>query len=229
MNRKNVLLGVVAGLFVAASAAQGAAIASYNFSPSFLPATSVAANVTGSSVTFGTSVTSPIQTNDFYSAAPVMTIARTNDTAAQAYFQVTITAAPGFEFNMDSFTFDGAKGGAATPRTYEVHSSVGGLAISSDPSTPGQVLASGAFAATRGATGSAQVLPTITTDLSSVAYDHLSSLTMRVFFYTPTVNQNIDVDNLIFNGSVVAVNAPEPTTLGAALAVIGGAVVRRRR
>jgi hypothetical protein len=228
--RRNILsVGAITGIVAAASAAHGAAIASYNFSPAFLPATTVAANATASSVTLGTSVSAPIQTNDFYSTAPVMTIARTNDTAAQAYLQVTVTAAAGYELNLDTFTFDGAKGGAATPRTYEAHSSVGGLAISSDPSTPGQVLASGSFAATRGAAGSAAVLPTITVDLSGAAYDHLSTLTMRLYFYTPTISQNIDLDNLIFNGEVVAVTVPEPATFAAGFALAGGAILRRRR
>src|SRR4029077_15085149 len=142
------------------------------------------------------------------------------------YYQATITAAPGFLLNMDSFTFDGARGGAATARTYEVHSSVGGLAISSDPSTPGQVLNSGSFTAARGAPGATDTLPTITTDLSSGAYDSLSTLTMRVFFYTPTVSQNIDVDNITFNATVST--APEPAS-ASSLALGLGILGRRRR
>jgi hypothetical protein len=204
----------------------GAVIAKYDFTSSNTVASSVDPNATASALTFGTSVNTPVSTNDFYISKPVISISRKDDTAAQVYFQATITAAPGMELNMDSFTFDGAKGGAATPRTYEVHSSVGGLAISSDPSTPGQVLNSGSFSATRGNPGATDTLPTITTDLSSPAYDHLSSLTMRVFFFTPTVSQNIDIDNLTFNGSVGAV--PEPS-MAAGLALVAGMLGRRRR
>ena len=57
----------------------------------------------------------------------MISLSRSNDTAAQVYFQATITAAEGYELNLDSFSFDGARGGPAAPRTYEVHSSVAGL------------------------------------------------------------------------------------------------------
>jgi hypothetical protein len=221
------LAGVFAGVVAIASVGRGSVIANYDFTSSNTAASSVDPNATASALTFGTSVNTPVTTNDFYISKPVISISRKDDTAAQVYFQATITAAPGMELNMDSFTFDGAKGGAATPRTYEVHSSVGGLAISSDPSTPGQVLNSGSFTATRGSPGATDTLPTITTDLSSPAYDHLSSLTMRVFFFTPTVSQNIDIDNLTFNGSVVA--APEPSMAAAGLALVAGMLGRRRR
>src|SRR5204862_5173215 len=134
-----------------ASARRGAVIAKYDFTSSNTAASSVDPNATASSLTFGTSVNAPVSTNHFYISKPVISISREDDTAAQVYFQATITAAPGLELDVDSFTFDGARGGAATPRTYEVHSSVGGLAISSDPSTPGQVLNSGSFTAACGA------------------------------------------------------------------------------
>jgi hypothetical protein len=68
-------------------------------------------------------------------------------------------------------------------------------------------------------------MQTITADLSSAAYDHLSSLTMRVYFFTPTVSQNIDVDRLTFNGTVV----PEPASISAGLALAVGTLARRRR
>lgn len=240
MGRNLLSAGIVAGVVAMASVSHGAVLAQYNMGTEgnasatppvattfTLAPTTLATNVTGTSLTKGASVNAIINTDDFYASKPLISLSRSNDTSAQVYFQVTITAAAGYELNLDSFTFDGAKGGAASPRTYEVHSSVGGLAISSDPTTPGQVLASGTLDATRGAAGGTAVLPTITSDLSAAAYDHLSTLTMRVFFYTPTVSQNIDIDNLTFNGSVVAV--PEPATCAAGLALAAGAIIRRRR
>lgn len=240
MTLKLLSAGIVASILGAASVGHGAVIAQYAMgtagNPSATPAvattftlapTTLAPNVTGTSLVKGGSVNAITNTDDFYASKPLISLSRSNDTAAQVYFQVTINAAPGYELDLDSFTFDGAKGGAAAPRTYEVHSSVGGLAISTDPTTPGQVLATGAFAGTRGAAGSTATLPTINVDLSAPAYDELSTLTMRVFFYTPTVSQNIDIDNLTFNGSVVAV--PEPATCAAGLALAAAAVIRRRR
>ncbi|MDB5327851.1 MAG: hypothetical protein JWM57_3420, partial [Phycisphaerales bacterium] len=173
-----------------------------------------------SSFTLGSTTTSST-TNDFYISKPVISILRTSDTAATDYAQVTITANAGSELNLQSFSFDGARGGAATPRTYDVRSSVTGLQTT-DPS-----LGSGAFATARGAAGATDTLPTFNFDLSGAAYQHLSTLTMRMYFFTPTTNQNIDLDNFVFNGTVAA--TPEPASL--ALLGLGGlaALGRRRR
>jgi len=85
-------------------------------------ASTVDPNAIAAPLARGTSTNAPVSTNDFYASKPVMSISRSDDTGAQAYFQVTLTAAAGFELNMDNWTFDGARGGGATPRTYEVHS-----------------------------------------------------------------------------------------------------------
>ena|SRR5437773_386769 len=226
MNCK-LLAGALAGMFAAASFAQGAVIGQWNFTSSLTAASTVDPNATAAPLARGTSTNAPTSTNDFWASKPVMSISRSDDTAAQAYFQVTLTANAGYELNLDSFTFDGARGGASTPRTYEVHSSVAGLLNDASTFPTSTSLNSGSFTAARGAAGSTDTLPTITTDLSSAAYDHLSTLTMRIYFYTPTVSQNIDIDNITFNGSVVPV--PEPAMVSAGLAVAVAALSRRRR
>jgi hypothetical protein len=152
-----------------------------------------------------------------------MSISRSNDTFADVYFQVTVNANPGYEFDMDSWTFDGAAGGGTTgQRTYNVKSGVEGLGF-----TTGTTLASGGFTVIRGSAGSTAAMQTVTADLSSSAYDHLSTLTMRVYFNTPTVSQNIDVDRLTFNGTVVA--TPEPAAVSTGLLFAIGTLGRRRR
>ena len=50
---------------------------------------------------------------------------------------------------------------------------------------------------------------------------------MRVYFYTQTVGQNIDVDNITFNGTVNAV--PEPASMTVVGAAAAGLLARRRR
>ncbi len=52
---------------------------------------------------------------------------------------------------------------------------------------------------------------------------------MRVFFFTPTVSQNIDIDNLTFNGTVVPVSVPEPASITGVIALAAGALCGRRR
>jgi len=123
---KLLLASAIADMFAVGSAAHGATIAQYTFpalSPTVpnLAATTVDPNATAADVTLGASVNAPVSTNDFWISKPVVSVSRANDTALAVYFQATITAAAGYELNMDSFTFDGARGGAATPRTYEVH------------------------------------------------------------------------------------------------------------
>src|SRR3954468_19051595 len=112
--RLNLLAGIVAGTLAAASVAQGAVIAQWNFGSSLTAASSVDPNATASPLARGASTNAPISTNDFYASKPVMSISRSNDTASQVYFEATVTAAPGYELNLDSFTFDGAAGGGTS-------------------------------------------------------------------------------------------------------------------
>src|SRR4051812_8022161 len=124
------LLAVITGVFAAASAAQGAVIAQWDFpsSASLTTASTVDPNASAGSLVKGPSTNALVFTNDFYATKPVMSISRSNDTLADVYFQVTLNANPGYELNMDSWSFDGAAGGGtAGQRTYNVKSSVEGL------------------------------------------------------------------------------------------------------
>jgi hypothetical protein len=223
--RKQILAAAVAAIgLTGVTAADAAVLARYDFTTAsngnLVPA-STDANVTASNVTGGASTTLAVS-GGYYVNAVFMTASRSNDTAATAYFQTTITAAPGYELDLTSYTFDGARGGGSTPRSYDVRSSVGGLAIT-DTS-----LLSGTFdtarpAAAQPATGT---MPTFTIDLSGPAYQNLSTLTIRTYFYTPTTAQNIDLDNFTYNGTASAV--PEPATLSL-LGVSAAALLGRRR
>jgi hypothetical protein len=214
------LAGVIAaGIFIAAAVANGAVIAQWDFpsSATLTAASTVDPNATAGSLVKGPSTNALLFTNDFYATKPVMSISRSNDTLADVYFQVTLTANPGYELDMDSWSFDGAAGGGtAGQRTYNVKSSVDGLGFNT-----GGTLASGGFTTIRGSAGGAGPMENVTADLSSAAYDHLPSLTMRVYFNTLTTNQNIDVDRLTFNGTVMPV--PEPASISAAVLLATGA------
>jgi hypothetical protein len=225
MSRKLLSAGFIGGMFAAASVAHGAVIAQWDFpsSGSLTTASSVDPNASAGSLVKGLSTNALVFTNDFYATKPVMSISRSNDTLADVYFQVTLNANPGWEINMDSWSFDGAAGGGTTgQRTYNVKSGVEGLGF-----TTGTTLASGGFTIIRGSAGSAAAMQTVPADLSGEAYNHLSTLTMRVYFSTPTVSQNIDVDRLTFNGAMVPI--PEPMTLSASIALAIGTLGFRRR
>lgn len=222
MRRVRLMSGVMglAGLLVCAGA-QAAVLAQYTFSPAVNPPTysSVDANVIASTVTGGTG-TSVGPSNNFYTTAPFVIVSRTNDTAAQNYFQVSITAAAGYALDLSSFSIDLGAGGTTGPRTASIKDSVDGLLTTSTS------LADLTLTSNRGASGPTGVLPTYSYDLSAAKYQDLSSFTVRVYISTPGVSQNIDVDNLVFNGAAVAL--PEPGVAGLGI-VAGAGLLRRRR
>lgn len=74
MSQKLLSAGVIAGMLAVASVVHGAVIASYNFSTSLTAASSVDPNASASSLTLGTSVNTPISSNDFYVSKPVITL-----------------------------------------------------------------------------------------------------------------------------------------------------------
>lgn len=200
---------VITGLLGTASfsTAQGALLAGYSFTAGNLQATTTAAGVVAAPVTAGSNLTTAVigpPSNAFYTTGAFMTATRTGTTPAAVYFEVTITAAAGQELDLTNFSIDMAKGGAADPRTYDIRSSVGGLTLAS-PS-----LGAGTLTYTRPASNG--VMPTYDIDLSGSQYQHLSTLTMRLYINTPTVSQAVDVDNITFSGSVAAV--PEPMMSG---------------
>ena len=228
MNRKWILAGLIAGASSFASLAQGAVLASYNFGTGTVgsfAASAVAANVTASAVTANGGNTL-VATNDFYATKPVASVSRTITDVNGQFIAATITAAAGSTLNLTSVTFGGAAGGGTSgQRTFQLRSSVEGLTLAS-PS-----IGSGAFTQLRGAVGSTAALtPYGSTDESAnAAYQGLSSFTLRLFYDTPGVGQNIDLDDLTFNGSVVAATVPEPATAVSVGAAAIAVLARRRR
>jgi hypothetical protein len=121
-------------------------------------------------------------------------------------------------------SFDGA-GGASGPRCIRAFQRRR-LARDADISpAPPTSLASGTFTTIRGSAGATGPMQNIPVDLSAPAYNNLTSLTMRIYVYTPTVSQNIDLDNVTFNGTVFA---PEPSSLAGGLVLAAGTLIRRR-
>ena len=73
--------------------------------------TTIAPNASAGSLVKGLSTNGLTFTNDFYASKPVMSISRLDSTLAEVYFEVTLNANAGYEFDMDSWTFDGAAAG----------------------------------------------------------------------------------------------------------------------
>jgi hypothetical protein len=196
---------------VFAQTARGDILAEYTFTdvePSMLNrnATTVATNVTAGQITDAPIVfTHPMvvlarATDIGYATQPVLAASRAPWDEANlienVYFSFEISPDSGFELDLDELTFNTARGGAATPRVYEVRTSGDGFAASL---TGGEV----------------EILtqrPTwtpVSIDLSGAAFQNLTSpLTFRIHYMTQMgqFGQNIDFDDIRINGMVMAVD-----------------------
>ncbi|MEO7319940.1 MAG: hypothetical protein ABIZ56_13200, partial [Chthoniobacteraceae bacterium] len=106
--------------------------------------------------------------------------------ANNADFKFTLTANAGFLLNLTSLTFDAMRGGAGTPRGYDVRSSVDN------------------FAATLGFADLLTVRPTFTNvfiNLGGTSFQNLSTITFKIFGYSPATGSSVDYDNILVNGT----------------------------
>ena len=186
-------------------------------------ATTVATDVTAGNITDSPTVngnpTSVLvrTTGVGYATEPVLSAARANFNESSVrdnvYFTFSVAANAGNELDLSSLTFNVARGGAATPRDYDIRTSLDGFATS-----------------LTGIVAINTARPTFTAvsvDLSAAQFQNLTSpMTFQFRFFTAGVSQNVDFDDITLNGAVVAV--PEPNTL-AVLAIAGGWMFRRRR
>ena len=193
------------------AAARGDVLSQYTFTdvePMTLNrnATTVATNVTAGEITDAPIVfTHPMvvlnrATDIGYETQPVLAASRAPWDEANlienVYFSFDVSPDSGYELDLDELTFNIARGGAATPRVYDVRTSVDGFAASL---TGGEV----------------EILtqrPTwtpVSIDLSGAAFQNLTSpLTFRIHYMGQMgqFGQNIDFDDITINGMVVAVD-----------------------
>ncbi len=224
--RNTILLTLSLATATLTPAASADIIAAYDFgtpSASTLGATTIDDDATATSFTGSPTVngqaTSVVGTsqNQGYPDEPFFIISRASTTEgsdpANVYFEFTVAADAGFELDLTSLDFDAARGGGATPRTYDIFTSVDGFATSVTGGPVELVTARPNFTP-------------ISIDLTDAAYQDLSTITFRVNIFAPNPGQNIDFDNVVVNGTVAAV--PEPAAMsavGAGLMLVG---LRRR-
>lgn len=205
------------GIFSAAGHAQ---IVIYSFTSSSTAPTSVAANLSGGSVSTGggvttTSSTSPVSSG-YTGASGGYFISDNSWTGASPgvnYFQFTVTPVANFTVSLTSLSFGYRESGTSTgPTAFAVRSSSDSYAAD---------LAVGALTNSDNTWHSS--------GNTSVTLTFTSATTFRIYASgaasaTPTLR----MDDLTLNGSVAAV--PEPTTVAAALGLAAlGAAWRRRR
>lgn len=211
--------------FVFGGTTWGGIITQYSFTGATLnrSATTVAANVTAGSITDAPTVNSnptvvlTRTTGVSYATEPVLSAARANfnESSVRDNVYFTFSASPdsGYKLDLSSLAFNVARGGASTPRDYDIRTSLDTFATS-----------------LTGIVAINTARPTFTpvsVNLSGGQFQGLTSpITFQVRFFTAGVSQNVDFDDITLNGEVVAV--PEPNTL-AMLALTGGWMIRRRQ
>lgn len=187
-------------------------------------ATTVAANVLAGDITDAPIVNTrntiilSRTTGVGYSTEPVLSAARDQWGEAavpdNVYFTFDVAPDAGYELGLSSLTFNVARGGGATPRTYDVRTSLDGFANS--------------------LTGVVEVNTQRTTftpvsvDLSGNEFQNLTTpLTFQIRIFAPTAYQSLDFDNITVNGEA-ALAVPEPATLSL-VAVVGCLMLLHRR
>ena len=107
-----------------------------------------------------------------------------------ADFKFTLTADGGYLLNLTALDFDGFRGGAGTPRGWAVRTSVDGFA---------SVLATSDFPTAR---------PTFThinLSLAGAAFQNLSTITFKIYAYSPATGSSVDFDTIVVSGTAAAI------------------------
>jgi hypothetical protein len=219
------LLALTAGLMLAAPA-PAQMVVQYNFDNTTAtsmtaPPSSMNVNVTANSTVNGTNVVQDYSLPDY--GQQVLRAAITNTAtpdeasavSGDSYWGFTVTPNAGFKMNFTNFTFDGARGGAGTPRTWYLYSSTAGF-------TTGNAIAFMDVPTVR------PILTAFTVDLSGAPFQGLTGpVEFRMYLSTPGTGQSLEFDNVTVNGTVVAV--PEPACTLALAAGAGGLWMLRRQ
>lgn len=177
--------------------------------PGVLTPTTVGANVSPTSITpdsgLALDLTNPVvqPPSTPYLRTTFNVLSQTPDAAIinNADFKFTLAANAGFLLELTSLTFDVMRGGTTAPRGYDVRSSVDN------------------FAATLGTADVTTNRPTFTPvsiDLSGSVFQNLSTITFKIFCYTPATGSSVDYDNIVVNGITMALPVTGYTWKGTA-------------
>jgi hypothetical protein len=219
------LLALATGLLLA-TPAPAQVIVQYNFENTTAASTTAGpsatnANVMGSGTAVGANALQDFAIPDYGTQVlraevnPTATPDEASAVAAGTFWSFTVTPNSGFLMNLTSFTFDVARGGAATPRTWYLYSSVGGF-------TAGNQIASAEAMTARPTFAPASV------SLTAPQFQGLTSpVEFRMYISTPGTGQSLEFDNVTLNGTVAPV--PEPAALLLAGAAAAGWAFRRIR
>ncbi len=144
---------------------------------------SLSSFATGSGLGYATE---PVVIANPTSGATSATLAVTNS----SNFSFAITPNAGNSISLTTLTFNIARGGAATPRGYDVRSSADGYATT---------LGTAAVATTR------PNWTAVSIDLSGASFQSTTStITFRIYIYAPSTVNSLDIDDIVLNGTVAS-------------------------
>jgi hypothetical protein len=219
------LLALAAGLVIV-TPAPAQQIVQFNFDNTTATSTTAAPssmnpNVTATSIVSGPNLVQDYSLPDYTQQVlraevnPAVTADEASAVTTGTYWGFTVQPNTGFRMNFTNLTFDAARGGGSTPRTWYLYSSAGGF-------TSGNAIATADVLTQR------PTLSPFTVDLSGAMFQGLTGpLEFRMYVSTPGNGQSLEFDNVTFNGTVVAI--PEPTCTLALAAAAGGLWRLRRR
>lgn len=173
-----------------------AVLLAYNVTSDFAPSTT-ASNIVGGTLTNNLLTSFSTDVGLGYATEPVMvpipTSGATNASTAisnDSYFYFSISPTSGNSLSLTTLTFNIARGGATTPRGYDIRSSVDN------------------YATTLGTADVATQRPTWTSvsiDLSGASFQGVtSSITFRIYLYAPTTTNTLDIDDITINGTTTS-------------------------
>lgn len=168
-------------------------LAQYNFETDLSP-TTTASGLTASTLGTGSLASAVVSGGIYATKVCIVTPPNTateadNAIIANSYLSMTITPSAGKYLDLDSISFLIAKGGASSPRGYVLRSSVDNY--SSD-------IAAAEVTTVR------TVQTSVAISLSNGTFGRVkSSITFRLYFYTPTTPTALDLDTLVLNGEVL--------------------------
>lgn len=134
------------------------------------------------------------------------------------YFELTVSAEAGYTLDLDSLSFNSARGGSSGTRGFEIYTAVDGGAFTFGD-TPILDVAD--------ETGTRSNPRAVSIDLTGAEYQGISSITFRYYALTNSPGsfvRSIDFDGWTLEGDAVI---PEPGSL--ALLGLGGICMLRRR